>query len=113
MQVSNNVDLTLTENFFYSAVNGENIEGGFSNENLSWTISLLIAILVPNWFSVPLQGNYHELIVLLQGQIEPQSSLNIGLRRNILDNKAAVSFNVSDIFNIRNFRITTDDRRFT
>jgi iron complex outermembrane receptor protein len=50
---------------------------------------------------------------LPQGQIEPQSSLNIGLRRDILDNKATVSFNVSDIFNTRNFRITTEDPQFT
>jgi iron complex outermembrane receptor protein len=113
VQVSNNVDLTLTGNFFYSAVNGENIEGGFSNENFSWTVSLLSTILVPNWFSIQLQGNYRGPIVLPQGQIEPQSSLNIGLRRDILDNKATVSFNVSDIFNTRNFRITTDDPRFT
>jgi hypothetical protein len=62
---------------------------------------------------VQLQGNYRGPIVLPQGQIEPQSSLNIGLRRDILDNKATVSFNVSDIFNTRNFRITTDDPRFT
>jgi len=39
--------------------------------------------------------------------------LNIGLRRDILVNKATVSFNVSDIFNTRNFRITTEDARFT
>jgi len=113
VQASNNVDLTLTGNFFYSKVNGENIESGFTNENFSWTVSLLSNIIIPDWFSVQLQGNYRGPIVLPQGQIEPQSSLNIGLRRDILDDKATVSFNVSDIFNTRNFRITTEDARFT
>jgi len=75
--------------------------------------SLLSNILIPDWFSVQFQGNYRGPIVLPQGQIEPQSNLNIGLRRDILVNKATVSFNVSDIFNTRNFRITTEDARFT
>lgn len=114
IQISNNFDATLTGNFFYSKINANNVEGrDLSNENFSWTLSLLGNILIPKWFSVQLQGNYRGPIVLPQGQIEPQSSLNIGIRKDLLDNKATVSFNVSDIFNTRNFRITTNDERFT
>ncbi|MHA7129707.1 TonB-dependent receptor [Algoriphagus namhaensis] len=113
IQVSNAVDMTLTGNFFYSQINAENVEAGFSNENFSWTLSLLGNILIPDWFSVQIQGNYRGPIVLPQGQIEPNSSINIGLRRDLFDNKATLSLNVSDIFNTRNFRVTTDDPRFT
>lgn len=114
IQVSNNFDATLTGNFFYSKINAKNVEGrDLSNENFSWTISLLGNILVPKWFSVQLQGNYRGPIVLPQGQIEPQYTLNVGMRKNLFDNKATVSLNVSDIFNTRNFRITTSDERFT
>ncbi|EAZ82269.1 TonB-dependent receptor domain-containing protein [Algoriphagus machipongonensis] len=113
-QISNNFDATLTGNFFYSKINADNVEGrDLSNENFSWTISLLGNILVPKWFSIQLQGNYRGPIVLPQGQIEPQYTLNVGMRKNILDNKATISLNVSDIFNTRNFRITTNDERFT
>lgn len=111
-QVSNAVDMTLTGNFFYSKINAENVETGFSNENFSWTLSLLSNILIPDWFSIQVQGNYRGPIVLPQGQIEPNGSLNIGLRRDLLDNKATLSLNVSDIFNTRNFRVIADDPRF-
>ncbi|MDF2158768.1 TonB-dependent receptor [Algoriphagus sp. CAU 1675] len=113
IQVSNNFDATLTGNFFYSKVNGGNIEEGFENENFSWTLSFLGNLLIPNWFSVQTQGNYRGPIVLPQGQIEPQWSINVGLRRDVMNGKGTVSLNVSDIFNTRNFRITTTDPRFT
>lgn len=111
-QVSNAVDMTLTGNFFYSQINAENVEAGFTNENFSWTLSLLSNILIPDWFSIQVQGNYRGPIVLPQGQIEPNGSLNIGLRRDLFDNKATISVNVSDIFNTRNFRVIADDPRF-
>lgn len=112
-QVSNNFDATLTGNLFYSRVDGGNIEEGFTNENFSWTLNFLGNLLVPGWFSIQTQGNYRGPIVLPQGQIEPQWSLNIGLSREVLDGKGTISLNVSDIFNTRNFRVTTEDPRFT
>ncbi|MBN7814866.1 outer membrane beta-barrel family protein [Algoriphagus pacificus] len=114
IQISNNFDATLTGNFFYSKINANNVEGrDLSNENFSWTLSLLGNILVPKWFSVQLQGNYRGPIVLPQGQIEPQATLTVGMRKDLFNNKATVSLNVSDIFNTRKFMITTEDPRFT
>lgn len=112
-QVSKSIDATLTGNFFYSKVNGENIEEGFSNENFSWTISLLSNMIIPKWFNMQLQGNYRGPIVQPQGQIEPQWSINLGAKREVLSGKGTISLNVTDIFNTRNFRITTQDPRFT
>lgn len=112
IQVFNNLDATLTGNLFYSRINAENIAEDFSNENFSWTLNLLANWLIPNWFSVQTQGNFRGPIVLPQGQIEPQYSLNMGLRKDLFDGKATVSVNVSDIFNTRNFRITTNNSRF-
>jgi outer membrane receptor protein involved in Fe transport len=111
-QISKAVDATLTGNFFYSKVDGENIEEGFSNENFSWTISLLSNIVIPRWFSTQLQGNYRGPIVQPQGQIEPQWSINLGVKREVFSGKGTISLNVSDIFNTRNFRMTTNDPRF-
>ncbi|PZX46361.1 outer membrane receptor protein involved in Fe transport [Algoriphagus chordae] len=112
IQIFNNLDATLTGNLFYSKINAENIEQDFNNENFSWTLNLLANWLIPNWFSVQAQGNYRGPIVLAQGQIEPQYSLNIGLRKDLFNGKATISANVSDIFNTRNFRITTTNPRF-
>lgn len=111
-QVSNNLDATLTGNLFYSKINASNIEDDFNNENFSWTLNLLANWLIPNWFSVQAQGNYRGPIVLPQGQIEPQFSLNVGVRKDVFNGKGTISLNVSDISNTRKFRITTDNPRF-
>ncbi|WP_026950546.1 outer membrane beta-barrel family protein [Algoriphagus mannitolivorans] len=113
IQISSNFDATVTGNLFYSRVDGGNIEEGFTNENFSWTLNFLGNLLIPKWFSVQTQANYRGPIVLPQGQIEPQWSVNMGIRKDVLDGKGTISLNVSDIFNTRNFRITTQDPRFT
>jgi len=35
------------------------------------------------------------------------------MRKDLFNNKATISLNVSDIFNTRKFKITTEDPRFT
>jgi iron complex outermembrane recepter protein len=112
LQLASWFDATITGNVFYSEIIGDNIEQGFNNSNLSWTVSLLSNMIIPNIATVQVQGNYRGPIVLPQGEIEPMWGLNLGVRKNLLNNKATVSLNVSDIFNTRVFRIRTEDSRF-
>lgn len=112
IQIFKNLDATLTGNLFYSKINAENIEEDFSNENFSWTLNLLANWLIPNWFSFQAQGNYRGPIVLPQGQIEPQFSMNLGIRKDFFKGKGTVALSVSDISNTRKFRITTSNPRF-
>jgi hypothetical protein len=67
---------------------------------------------IPNLFSVQVQGSYRGPIVFPQGEIEPYWGLNIGLRKDILNKRATISLNVSDVFNTQIFRIKTIDSRF-
>ena len=112
IQVTQWFDATLTGNVFYSEIIGDNIEAGFNNSNLSWTVALLGNMAIPNFATVQIQGNYRGPIVLPQGEIEPMWGINAGIRKNIMNNRATVSLNVSDIFNTRIFRIRTEDSRF-
>jgi outer membrane receptor protein involved in Fe transport len=112
IQVTQWFDATLTGNFFYSEIRGDNIEEGFNNSNFSWTVALLGNMSIPKFATVQIQGNYRGPIVLPQGEIEPMWGLNLGIRKNIMNNRATVSANVSDIFNTRIFRIKTEDPRF-
>lgn len=108
-----NLDLTLSGNFFYSEVNGENIRENFNNSNFTWTLNLLANWIIPNVMNVQMMADYRGPIVLPQGNIKPIYGLNIGVRRDVLKNKATVSLNVSDVFNTRIFRIQTDDIEFS
>jgi iron complex outermembrane recepter protein len=112
LQLASWFDATLTGNLFYSEIIGDNIEQGFNNSNMSWTISLLSNMIIPNFATVQIQGNYRGPIVLPQGEIEPLWGLNLGVRKNVLNNKGTVSLNVTDVFNTRVFRIRTEDTRF-
>lgn len=112
IQVNNWWDATISGNFFYSEIIGDNIEGGFNNSNYSWTVSLLSNMAIPNLFTFQVQGNYRGPIVFPQGELEPYWGINAGIRKNIMNEKATISLNVSDIFNTRIFRIRNEDTRF-
>lgn len=112
IQVNNWWDATVSGNFFYSEIIGDNIEGGFNNSNYSWTVSLLSNMAIPNLFTFQVQGNYRGPIVFPQGELEPYWGINAGIRKNIMNEKATISLNVSDIFNTRIFRIRNEDTRF-
>lgn len=111
-QFSSGFDATLSGNFFYSEIKGDNIQEGFNNSNFSWTISLLSNIALGNFATMQVQGEYRGPIILPQGEIEPIYGLNIGIKKDFFDKKATLSLNVSDIFDTRVFRIQTNDPEF-
>lgn len=110
--INNNFDATLTGNFFYSEVSGQ-LEGrSFTNENYSWTLSLMSNWSIPGWFSTQIAANYWGPRIIPQGIIRPVFGMNIGMRRNILNNQATVSLNLSDAFNSRKFSLETNGTDF-
>ncbi|MFN3555244.1 MAG: TonB-dependent receptor domain-containing protein [Bacteroidales bacterium] len=109
---NDNFDATLTGNFYYSEVSSQ-VEGqAFRNESYSWTLSLLGNINFPGWFSTQLSANYWGPRVIPQGQIRPVFSMNLGMRRNVMNNRGTVSLNVSDVFNTRRFSLETNGNNF-
>jgi iron complex outermembrane recepter protein len=57
-------------------------------------------------------GNYHGPRIIPQGRIDPVFALNVGLRRNVLDQQGTISLNFSDIFNSRMFALETMSPEF-
>ncbi|TVR38538.1 MAG: hypothetical protein EA394_10665 [Bacteroidia bacterium] len=109
---SNNLDLTLTGNFFYAEVSSE-VEGReFSKESYSWTLNLQGNINIPGWFSSQVSANYWGPRVILQGEIKSVFSLSAGFRRNVLNNMGTISLNVTDVFNSRKFSLATTNDQF-
>ncbi len=106
-------DATLSTNLFYQEIIGDNLGEGLNNSNFTYTVSLLGNFRIPRIASLQLQGNYRGPIALPQGFIEPIYGINAGIKRDILNDNATISLNVSDIFNTRVFRISTEDANFT
>jgi iron complex outermembrane recepter protein len=110
---NDNTDVTLTGNFYYREVSSE-VEGqSYSNESYSWTLSLMGSMNIPDWFSTQVSANYWGPRVIPQGQIKPVFSMNIGLRRNVMNNQGTISLNISDVFNTRRFALETNGTQFT
>jgi iron complex outermembrane recepter protein len=110
---NDNTDITLTGNFFHSEVSSQ-VEGqSFSNQSYSWTLSLMGNKSIPNWFSTQVSANYWGPRVIPQGQIKPVFSMNLGLRRNVMNNQGTISLNISDVFNTRRFALETNGTQFT
>jgi len=62
---------------------------------------------IPGWFSTQLSANYWGPRVIPQGEIRPVFSMNLGIRKNVLNNQATISLNISDVFNSRKFSLET------
>ncbi len=109
---SSNADVTLSGNYYYSMVKGELQGNPYSNESYSWTISLLGNVNIPKWFRTQVSANYWGPRIIPQGKIDPVFSMNLGLRKNVLNNNGTISFNVSDLLNTRHFSLETNSESF-
>jgi outer membrane receptor protein involved in Fe transport len=109
---SPNADVTLSGNYYYSVVKGE-LEGNpYNNESYSWTVSLLGNMNIPKWFRTQISANYWGPRIIPQGKIDPVFSMNLGLRKNVLNNNGTISFNVGDLLNTRHFSLETTSESF-
>ncbi|MCC5929049.1 MAG: TonB-dependent receptor [Cyclobacteriaceae bacterium] len=106
------LDATFTANFFRSEIIGSNIGEGMDNATNSWNLNLMTNARIPKFITVQTQVFYRGPIVIPQGLIDPIFSMNIGFRKDILNNKGTLSLNISDVFNTRIFRIQTTTPNF-
>jgi iron complex outermembrane recepter protein len=105
--LNSNMDATLTGNYYHSEIRGE-LEGEpYSNSNYSWTLSLLGNYNFPGWFRLQSAFNYWGPRLVPQGEIKQMFTMNIGVRRNVFNNRGTISLNVSDLFNSRRFVLKT------
>ncbi|TVR79041.1 MAG: TonB-dependent receptor [Chitinophagaceae bacterium] len=111
-RLSNNFDATLTGNFYYSVLSGDINGSPFSDESFSWTLSLMSNIRIPKVFNVQVTGNYSGPMVFPQGRIKSRYGVNVGFRRNIMNNNGTISLNFSDIFGTQRFRFENTNENF-
>ena len=100
-------NIMLNENTYYNAVKGQ-IPGEDNDNSVSsfqWNIRAMSSFKF--WQSAELQLSYRysSKMKYIQGSIEPMHSLDIGLKKDFLKNKATIALNVRDIFNTMTFEI--------
>ena len=101
-------DATLNLNFFKNEVRGSNIAPELNNTGYGWFAKANTNVKLPKGFSLQLNGNYESPKVLAQGKLQEAYWVDIALRKNLLNNKATLVINVSDIFNTRKYTTRYD-----
>jgi outer membrane receptor protein involved in Fe transport len=120
-------DMTANVNLFNSNINANNVEGGLTNNRVSWFAKLNNSIKLPKKFTVQVSGDYQAKTVLpnsggggggrgggggfffgggnnlgtAQGYIAPRYSVDLSIRKDFSwkgGNTASVTLSATDIF---------------
>lgn len=112
------LDLTTTLNGYYNNLDGFSyvIDGqtvtGEGDNSFSWDARMLASLILPYDISVQMTGNYRSRGVITQGYRKPNTSLDLGIRKNLFNKKIAVAFNWRDVFKTRKWDNYTESDTF-
>ncbi|WP_295122596.1 TonB-dependent receptor family protein [uncultured Chitinophaga sp.] len=95
---------TTTLNFEYSKIFGQSGDRKIENENFGYSLNLNSNFRLPYKFSGQIVGSYRSPRVMPQGTYKAMNGIDVSVRKEFLKNNAlAVSLNLSDVFNTRQF----------
>lgn len=98
-------------NFFRSIVNGENLGEDFYADAFSW-FARVNSRMNLKVFDFQAMFNYRAPRKTTQGRREAFSYVDLALARDVLNDKGTLSLKVSDLFNTRRFRSTSEGDNF-
>ncbi len=98
--------IMLNVNGFYNKINASNIEGVGQAEGYNWNSRLIGNYKFKTNTNVQLSAFYMSPVIRPQSTFQGMNGVDIGARQEFLKGKLNVSLNITDIFDIREFRIT-------
>lgn len=105
LQAGKNISLNGSVNYSNTQINGTDVQPTLNNSGETWTVKFNGNFNL--WYDIDLQMsyNYQGLRPMILGEIQPFWSFDIGVKKDILDNKFSISARASDIFNTTKFNI--------
>lgn len=101
-------DLTGNFNFFNTKISGTSTsEGDLNSNSTSWFAKILSNMTLFEDLQIQLSGNYRAPMDMPQGRIEGMFSTDLGIRKDLFNKKLNVTLSVNDLFNTRNFKLTS------
>ena len=110
--ITKNVNVTANLNFFQTYFKGDANLGINDNSGFNWNGNFTGNATIVKGLNAQLSTFYMAPRVLAQGNIKEMVSVDAGLKKDILNNKGSLSFNVRDVFNSRVFGLVTDNGLF-
>lgn len=84
-----------------------------TNSTYSWSGRASSMMRLPGIVDIQLSYFYSGKMVTTQGSVEPFTSFDVSLKKDLFDNRASVSLRVQDVFNNLKFKVLLDDPNFT
>lgn len=97
-------DATANVNLFYNnttPLQGFDVQ---EVENFSWNGNLNSNVKIMRTLSMQLRGFYRAPSKRLQGRMKAMYGMDVALKKEVLDGKGSITFNVRDAFDTRSFR---------
>lgn len=95
--------------YFKTEIDASNISSAYVNEGSTWSGRVSSSLFLPYQFSLQLSYFYSGDILAAQATVEPFSSFDAALRKDLFDGKLTATLKVSDIFNTLRFRVNINN----
>lgn len=112
------LDLSTNANFYYYKLDGYtfNIDGqnihGDGNHSFSWNLRMQASLMLPWDISFQATARFRGREAIAQGHRNASGSLDLGLRKNLMDKRLTISLNVRDLLNTRRMENYTSSDTF-
>lgn len=100
-------------NAFRNTIKASNIESDLQSESKQWNARLNFNFKAGKTTSFQITGNYMSPRVSPTSKFKGMSGVDAGVKQDLWKGKGSLSFNISDIFNTRKFRISHFDDYYT
>jgi len=95
--------------YYKTEIDASNISSSYVNEGSTWSGRLSSSLFLPFKFSLQLSYFYSGDILAAQATVEPFSSFDAALKKELFDGRLTATFRVSDVFNTLKFKVNINN----
>jgi len=111
-QILNSWDVMLSGNIYQTEMNAQNLEENLSRTTLGGSSKLISNVRFAGDFSLQFTGEYSSGWASVIGEMKPNLSFDMGLRKDFLNRKLSANLSVTDIFNAKKFSMELDGSNY-
>lgn len=113
VDVAKSWNFTANVNLYQSKIIGVPAFGVVENSGFSWNANLTNNIVLPYNITLQLKGDYRAPEVMAQGKRNAMYAVDTGAKYDFKNKKSSLSLNIRDVFNTRNWSMTTNTNSTT
>jgi outer membrane receptor protein involved in Fe transport len=113
VDVAKSWNFTANVNLYQSKIIGVPAFGVVENSGFSWNANLTNNFVLPYNITLQVKGDYRAPEVMAQGKRNAMYAVDAGAKYDFKNKKSSLSLNIRDVFNTRNWSMTTNTNSTT